>query len=366
MSQPATGLPSQEPQGTDCLPPGVGPRLTSSERVATYGLPASHFTVQKIPGVAGAGYRTILSRTGFEYLFLAKEYTVAKVLELYPAINRNLLVLSKRTYAKEYETELKRLRSKHHALAVTGNRRGELRLASCLLDETALREAIDQGVPVPAIGRKLGASKKVVLANMRHYGLSQTRITPPRLLRADKALMDQLEFFAPGIGERAKNFYQDQEGFFTALYGAHCAIQKLSWFVKAQGRWHGSAKERGHVPKSWVSWSSNKYELKLSMALTDLNIRHDREVIVEGSMRVDFAFPGTDLLVEIDGEYHTSNEMTKAQDEKKEAAALRAGLVIYRVTTKDVDNDPGSVAADIADYVKSYLSNPSAYRMSGT
>ena len=366
MSKSATALPSHAPQDIGYLRPLVGLKLTSSAEVASYGLPTHYFTVRKVPGVPGAGYRTVLSDAGFRYLFLEQEYTVAKVLELYPAINRNLLVLSKKMYREEYKEELRRLRSKHHAIAVTGNRRGELKISTCLLDETALREALEKGTPVPAIGRSMGVSKKVVLANMAHYGLRQTHITPPRLLHADAIHMEQLEVFSPGIGEKAKNFYQDQAGFFSALYDAHCAIQKLVWFVKAQGRWHGSTKERGYVPKSRISWSTNKYELKLSMSLTELGVEHDREHILYGNSRVDFAFPGTDLLVEIDGEYHVSNEKTREQDKRKEAAASSMGLQIHRVTTKDVEQDLDLVAADIATYVKWYLSSQQECRTSGT
>jgi very-short-patch-repair endonuclease len=93
----------------------------------------------------------------------------------------------------------------------------------------------------------------------------------------------------------------------------------------------------------------------LEAAFLQLCLDHDLprpDVNRNGDGReVDFTWPGSDLIVEVDSWRHHRHRRAFAVDRAKDREALRAGIRTARFTGDEIEQDPAGVAAELRGFL---------------
>lgn len=108
----------------------------------------------------------------------------------------------------------------------------------------------------------------------------------------------------------------------------------------------------------------SKYEEKIITVLKKSHISFVREKTFEdlrgGKYRYDFYIPSSNILIEVDGQYHFSQirsravlQKQKEHDRQKNAYALAHKIKLYRIPYWDIDN--GTIQTTFDIFKKQYL-----------
>lgn len=301
------------------------------------------------PGPTGKHrYMTVLSEESFRRVVIEEELGRSAACERYPELGERIWDNSRRHYQERFADELRKVKHKSYSNAMKGNTRGATEQPSVLLEEGPLRAMVGEGRKLVAIAKRFGVSEYLVRANLAHYGIRKRHELPYRMQYVDAEMLERLEGFAPGITESAKCFYDDPHGFFLKLYESLTGLSELVWFVKDQAKAHGYYVEKGTVERDHICWSLNRYEMRLSKALLAEGVPHIREFVLDGKQRADFCFPEAMLLVEVDGEYHSTPQGAR-RDAEKERTAEALGYKVLRFGTSEVWKEVGRVVEEILE-----------------
>lgn len=294
------------------------------------------------------GRRKVLSEDSFKRLLLEEKLTMQEIEDRY-GIAHQTLNCTLRYWAQKYGAELRAVQSAHYARAMKGNKRGEKAQPAVVLPKEELSRLLKKGFSLPNIARRLGTSEWFVKENVTFHGLVKNLQLPRYATDVDLAYLEKLEQFSPGITQAMQTYYADPHKFFRALYLAHLRVQELVWFIQEWAKTCNTYREHKKIPKDHISWKVNQYEMRLSMALLEQGIPHVREFAFYKNYLADFFFPGTKLMLELDGEYHRMDAATKVRDLKRSKIAKRLGYQTLRVPNSEVIKDLPSVVQKVID-----------------
>jgi len=221
-------------------------------------------------------------------------------------------------YKTKYAKEIQQRKHEHYSSALKGNQHGRKLQPAILLPKEKLQTLLERGYGVYEIATMLETSAWFVRESAKHHRLKTNKRLPYKIQDTDLELMRQLEMLVPGITGCAENYYQDPHAFFSNLYLAFTRLNELVWFVKEFKKPHAHYIEKNIIPRDHICWSTNRAELRLSMGLLGKKIAHLRQVAVHRNILVDFLFPGTRLVVEVDGEFHRKDTATRRRDHRRE------------------------------------------------
>jgi very-short-patch-repair endonuclease len=264
---------------------------------------------------------------------------------------------SMQLYKSKYAKELKAIKHSRYSNALKGNTHGAKDKPAVILDKDDLKRSLDEGRTILYMAEEFETTEWFIRENVKYHELTITKELPYRMVKVDESYLTRLEMFTPGITESARTYYDNPHRFHLLLYDAFCKVAELQWFIKDQAKSHGYYRETNQVPKDHICWSLNPNEMRLSRALLDSGIPHQREVCFYKNYRADFSFPEAKLLVEIDGSFHEQDE-TKARDEIKEKAASKLGYKVLHFTPEVLKKDMPWVISQIKESIK-LLSNQS-------
>lgn len=289
--------------------------------------------------------RWVLTEAAFQE-FVLKRGLSKRQLHSDFGLSQHIYETSKDLYRTKYAQELRALKHKRYSLALKGNTHGAKEHPAVLVDRKKLSAAVASGKKLSVLADEFGVSEWFLRANVKYYGLEKDGELPYRMQRVDYEYLERLDFMTPGLLAAAKKFYDDPHKFYLHLYDAFCKLSEMTLFIKDQAKGHAYYRIKGTIPKDHICWSSNQYEMKLSRTLTDAGITHTRQFCFFKKYMADFAFPGSKLLVEIDGGYHEQKEI-QDRDRHKEAKARELGFSVLRFSTSQVVKDSSWVLNQI-------------------
>jgi very-short-patch-repair endonuclease len=303
------------------------------------------------------GRRKVMDEESFRRIVIEEKIRMEEALEMFKedGLNRHVWFTSMTLYKEKYSEELKAIKHTRYSEALKGNKHGAKEQPAVVFPKEKIQSLLDRGMSLFEMSRRLDTSEWFIRQNLRYHGLVKGKHLPYRLLDGGEAYLKKLESFYPGITDLAKNCYQDKHAFYHALYVAMTRIMELLWFVKDQGRGHRYHVEQGNIPRDHICWSTNRGEILLSMGLMDRGIEHIRLYCFYKRYQMDFAFPKTNLFVEVDGSFHRKNKDTKRRDIEKEKEAQKRGFRLIRFTDEEVLVS----LSDVLDKIQSALSIPS-------
>lgn len=276
-------------------------------------------------------------------------------------VTQKIITNSTALYRERYAEQLRERKHYTYSQALRGNTHGK-REAQVQLSRTAVQSLIDSGYSIRQIAQRLKTSEWFVRRSMQQHGLDRIRsrgVLPYRMVDSDLAYLERLERYSPGILKAVHNFYNDPHTFFLKLYEALTQVVELLWFIKDQSKTYHGHRGRGTVPRDHICWSLNRHELLLSTALLAAKIPHIRQVVLYKNYITDFAFPPTNLLVEVDGSFHELKD-TKRRDRIKRIGLTRMGYRTLHFTTRQVETQ----LPQVIDRIRSALAESRKSRQS--
>lgn len=298
------------------------------------------------------GTKKVLTEESFYQIYIVEELSRDDAVKKYrkDGLTIHAWNLSMREHKNKFPEEMKRLKHIRYSKALKGNTHGARLLPATVVSKEHLQELVESGKSFPVIAKELGISEWFVRRNMQLHQIKKDVQLPYLMVSTDIYYLEMLEQFSPGIVEAAKNYYNYTGEFFDLLYRAFLKIMELLWFIQSQKSSHDYYREKKLVPKNHISFNLNKYEILLSQALLEYKIAHIRYVFLGERLSVDFGFPDSPLLVEVDGEYHEQEE-TKQRDRRKEELAKEQGKYILRFKIKTIENNLPQIIADIQQHL---------------
>jgi len=259
-------------------------------------------------------------------------------------------------YREKYVNELQQIRHERHAKALKGNTRGTKKQPDVILNREELMEAFSEIKSVLGVANHFNTTEYFIQKNLEIYNEEpiQYRYTL-RPNNKDLQLVEKLSFFVPTIKENYLNYRQNPIAYFMDLYKTFLIVEDLIDFVKQEGKAFRHYRSTGCAEKSEICWSSNIGERKLSLALIEQGISHQRQVKLgtkkDKNWLYDFVFPEKMLIVEVDGEFHEQEE-TQQRDRLKQKQAENLGYTILRFSTKEVSKEIECVIQKIKDWLQ--------------
>ena len=288
----------------------------------------------------------VLDEQSFRRLALQKQMSFQQMSE---AISRRVALRSWRAYPHLKE-ELKRLHRARLADVQKGNENGR-RMPSVTLSKAQLERRVALGIPIERIAKEMGTTPFLVERNIQVHGLQKLGNAPVRTRTLTEFQLKQMEAACPGLTADFTTYSTDKEKFFRKAYQAYTVLLQQAWFLKdmCQMPFTRLKEDKGGMEE--ISWSMNRHELALSQELISLKIPHFREYVYSGNKRADFGLMGTNILIEVDGEYHTD-----AQNKVNTKAAEQLGYQVMRFTTRQVQFKMSAVMTEIQDALKQSFS----------
>lgn len=315
----------------------------------------------------GVYRRHILDEPSFVEYVLNQKMDRETLLRVH-GVSANTFNLSQYIYRDKYSAELRALKHHRYATAMKGNVRGAKDQPGVVIDKDKLQKMLNDGASLSVMAEHFKTSAWFVRANMKRLSLSRNGKLPFKMQRLDGHYLAQLEALSPGLTAAAHNHYTNPLAYFDRLHYAFLKTIELVWFIKEQAQSHDYYLAKKKIPKSHIAWSQNRSETLLSLGLLNAGIPHIREYAFYKNYRADFYFPEIKLLVEIDGEYHTTDAATRLRDKQRHRHARRLGYIIVRFTTARIKRDLPWVIEQIRVLLleKSPASGHSGCKMSGT
>lgn len=340
QSASRTALGSPARSSTDSSPQAVGPHSEVSESEMRLSFRPKFLRLKK----AIDGRRRILDEASFVQIFLREQLPQREAMEKF-SVPRHVLVASNKVYGPKYRTELRELRSKNHTSAMMGNTHGAGLKAD--LDEKMIRALVRRGFSDWQIAQELGSHEGTIKRHLKKWRVVR-RIKLPRSMHdLESTELSWLEGLVPGVRESVETLYEKPHEFFLKLYEAQGRLFLLLEDLRQIREKHRYFVERGLIPRDHVSWGLNRHELLLSLELLRAGVPHVREFCFFKNWRADFSFPGTKLLVEVDGEFYMKNPVTIARDQKRGKKARELGYRVIRFSTTQVDRNLSGVVRRI-------------------
>lgn len=297
------------------------------------------------------GHRKALREDFFVEMVINRDLTRDQLKKL-PNVTARDVSTSFAFYRDVYADELKERYHRQLSTRAKGNTNGRKSSPSVVLSKKRLKDLLDDGRSIAHISRVFDVSEHYVKVNITYHGLSRnTNKLPYRIKDEDLSVLGDLDYLAPGLVDAAKTFYEKPHIFFIKLYEAFIRLSDVYGLVKKLANSHRYYVEVGKVPRDHIAWSFNTHELLLSRALLDNGIEHQRDRAFYKNYRADFIIGK--LMVEVDGEWHSSDEKTITRDQKKEEIARIAGYKVIRFQTKDIEERMEWVIKEIKAALKS-------------
>lgn len=283
-----------------------------------------------------AGRWLIFNEESFVKLFLEMALQDQVITKRYH-VSYHIVASSKMYYRTKYKDALRKIKSIHYAAKAYGNKKGARPHPAVIIPKEVLEKKLSEGKGTWTIASEIKTSEYFVRKNMARYGIGVEYRLPPKMGQEWETLKE-LERFSPGITEAAKVYYKEPQKYFEALYGAYLKVFQLVWFIQDQGSLYNRQRDGKVLAKSHICWNTNKGEMILALGLIYEKVPHVRCFVLEGNKTVDFAFPGTNLLVEVDGSAHTKAGMDK-KDKEKDEVAKKKGYRMLRIPRQTVEQD---------------------------
>jgi len=313
-----------------------------------------------------SGRRTVLDEASFVEIFITQQGTQVAQMEKF-GISYQMLTACRQVYGKKYVAELKRKRAANHSKATKGqvrsvghSRTGCKHKIKVVLPKERLEELVARGLKDVHIAQALNTTEHHVRRNIKHHDIRRSPELPMCLSRLGPDDLSRLDAMVPGFSKAAAASYVSPQEFFHKLYLAFAQTRLLLEDLKSFGKSLDYYRKLGMVEKDHVTFSMNLAELQLSMALLDSEIPHQRLRCVYKNWAVDFTFPEAMLMVEVDGRFHVTCEVTKSRDERKQKVYTAMGYEILRFTTKEVAEETGRVVSEIESSIQQRSSRSSS------
>lgn len=315
-------------------------------------------TFIKLDRPTRGGRRTVLDEASFVEIFVNQQGTQVEQMEKY-GISYQMLTACRQVYGAKYAADLKRKRAANHAKAATGEKRnlggtrtGCKHKIKVVIPKERLEELVARGLKDVQIAQILDTTEHHVRRNIRYHDIRRSPELPMCLSKLGPDELARLESMVPGFTEAATASYVSPQAFFHKLYLAFAQVRFLLEDLKSFAKSLDYYRSIGAVEKDHVTFSMNLAELRLSMALLDAGIPHQRQRCVFKNWAVDFTFPIAMLMVEVDGRFHKTCEKTQARDERKQAKYESMGYLILRFTTEEVAKECGRVVSEIESSIR--------------
>lgn len=351
---------SDVPEVTACSPIVGGVALETSSQETAF-VPTIIRSERRL-----YGHFHILDEASFVKVFLEEGLSEPQITAKYPTVNHHVVAATKAYYKENYAVQLAAAKRRHYqeSARTRGNNRAGRGYLFCVLPKEKLEQSLAAGKSLYRIAREMGVSEYHVKKNLERYGLQKTGILPKSLQLRGDAHLELLEQLSPGLLASALRFKEEPHRFYELLYAAFARLMDVLFYVKDISKYHTRLKELGRVPKDHIVWSLNRWEISLSWALLSKNIPHRRLAGLAGYC-VDFAFPGTNVLVEVDGTFHDMDEETIERDKRKNAALTNLGYVLLRFPVCMVEENLTGVVSRIEQELLRASPTPES-KMSGT
>jgi very-short-patch-repair endonuclease len=211
-------------------------------------------------------------------------------------------------------------------------------------------EIVRKGYGVWQIAKELGTSEFLVRRNLHFYSVKLSKKTAMSGVQAIRKLqMGELDKICPGLSEMPIESSQERQEFLLKAYRTYLKCLTDAWFLKDLCLSHFRyATEKLKLPLEEISWSDRRHEVELAMELLNVKIPFYREYPIPnyGKRRADFAIVGTNLLIEIDGDYHK-----KPDDEKRDLDLVKMGYRVIRFPVLQVRHEMASVVKSIQSHI---------------
>ena len=288
-----------------------------------------------------SGYE-ILTEEAFVYLILEKLLTKNDCKRL--AIHGGIYHRSRWWWKQKYSTHMKEREIRLKSNMMRGNTRGQKEAPCIVIDRDKLQLAVSQGRAIESMAHMFGTTPFLVKENLRRQGMIQ-ETTSPHWIDSFLEISSELEKVHPGITKLGLNYVIDPKSFFVAMYDAYLnylsMADKIEDLTKAKWRFWSL---RNNPNKGPLCFSRNKYERKLSAELLHSGIDHIRQFNFYGRYVSDFFITGTNLLVELEGDYHTDDPKTVERDIIRKRCALQAG---YHMMCYSIKHSPRDIVRDV-------------------
>jgi very-short-patch-repair endonuclease len=306
------------------------------------------------------GRKLILTEDSFKEIFIDSQLTKEEAFKLC-GVSYNVYRASKFLYLDKFKDALRIARSRNHAKALLGNKRGQgvvrkgiKHEIKTILDYEELKYLVNLGLSNPEIARRLKTTEYHVKRNLNHHDIHRDITLPKSLQDIDSLEYKFLDSINPDFLKNARAFYSDPYTFFESLYKTLIKVYSLIEVLREFKPSHDYYIDSGKLERDHISFSLNRGEMKLSEALLSANIPHVRGKCVYKNWSADFSFKGTRLLVEVDGPYHVKDAATRKRDKRKQKKLEQLGYVIKRYPVDTIFKNLDLVVEEI----KCLLSQP--------
>lgn len=335
------------PLGTSFAPIGDGKVLAVSPLGVEYKLTYK-------PGVG-----IILTEDSFVELALARKLGVKEMCLL---TGRKICLRSRKVYGKKYSSKLKELCSARLARSQKGNKNGR-RLPSVVIPKDELEKLVMAGQSLTLIARKFGTTEFIVQRNIDLAGLQRIGSAPLWARSLTEERIAQIDKMCPGLKDAFHTFSVDKPTFYMKAYQSFLQLLEMAWFLKDACSIPFLRYRHKNGGLDEISWTMNRYEVYLAQELMAAGVPFVREFVFHGAKRADFAVVGTNILVEIDGQYHTPLE-----NAKRDQLTASLGYQTVRVSLKEAAESTLEVVKKIQDLAQtpSARSGQLVCRRSGT
>lgn len=310
--------------------------------------------------VAGTGL--LLTEDCFVRLALTLKWdfnTLAK------EITRKITLRSRTFYKEKYRTQLARLTSERLAATTYGNARGS-HPPSVILPEADFLKKVSEGFGTWQLAVHFGTSEFIVKRNLKYYGQHlQKKLAKSSLGTMRNLDMARLDRLCPGLSTMPVVSAQERTLFLEKAYYTYLTCLQDAWHLKDMCKTHFRyIREKMKLDMEEVSWSDRRHEVELALELLNAKIPFWREHPIPnyGKKRADFALINSNILLEVDGEYHEEKK-----DSLRDSELQALGYRVLRFSTRSVIREMPTVMEKIKEELAKPLP-PSArliYRRSG-
>jgi very-short-patch-repair endonuclease len=283
------------------------------------------FTLTYLPSVG-----VLLTEESFVDLAIAKKWDFDQMAE---RITRKITLYSRNYYKAKYREPLLRLTSERLAAQKIGNKSGRREVA-ILIPKEDLEDQVKKGMGLWQMEKHFGLSAFLIRRNLQHYGmtlLQKTAESKVSVLRTEGT--GNIERISPDLVTMPFVTLEEKRAFISKAYEAYLHLLMDAWYLKDTcSNVHRYIKQSHGIHLEEISWSPRRYEVELALSLMDAKIPFWREYpvpeVIAGA-RADFGLIGTNIIVEIDGDYHETEE-----DARRDGVLTSLG---YRVIRFKVD-----------------------------
>jgi len=266
-------------------------------------------------------------------------------------------ISANRKYWNKYAAEIARVKSIKYSLASKAKRHDYKykEVPGVLLEEQEFRKFAEIGMPVETMAKHFGTSVWYVFKNIEYYKIPYDG-NPYSM--SNLAKIECLAKVNPGIIEAAKKASEDPFTFYAEVHKTFLQCWEYLDMIAEFKQKFNLMCEKGKLDRKHICFNNNKGERILSRLLLHNQIPFRTQFpldYVGGTFWYDFALEGTNVLIEVDGDYHRIDEKTKARDIVKTREATAAGYELYRIDRYELEKSEHKVLEELKKWLTKHL-----------